>query len=484
MRVQPERHDDESGTGEATAERASILLDGHPQRLGAGEGLRAQLELTAELHADDSACGQFVVAGRLGGLGCGDRPVELGRIEDEPLGLRADPHLVRAPQRVPDGLLRRIVRQGLAAGGHSRRPRYCRSIMQYLTVAEMRTDEPAAEAGSGADGQAEGAALHLRRIGPGLAVAAACAAASQLIGLHVAALSALVVAVFLGALVANVGQHRTALAPGAALVAHHGLRIGIVLLGFRLSLTDATEIGATGFVLVVGVVTVTFVAVVALGRLLGLSPGLTSLTATGYAICGVSAIAAMKGLVDADEEEASYAMALVTLCGTLAIVALPLLAGPLDLDSEGFGAWVGASVHDVGQVIATASTNGTQALQAATVVKLTRVALLGPLVAGMGIARRRARRTHPGDRVPLVPWFVIAFSAAIALRATGIIPEPALEVIRTGEVLLFVLALAGLGMCVHADQLRALGTRPLLFGLAAWLVIGAASYAGLRLLTP
>lgn len=274
------------------------------------------------------------------------------------------------------------------------------------------------------------------------------------------------------------------LAPGAGLVAHHGLRIGIVLLGFRLSVSDATEIGATGFVLVLGVVAVTFVAVMALGRVFGLSPGLTTLTATGYAICGVSAIASMKGVVDADEEEVSYAMGLVTLCGTLAIVVLPLLAGPLHLEPEAFGSWVGASVHDVGQVIATASTNGTQALQAATVVKLTRVALLGPLVVGMGIARRRARKNDAGDRVPLVPWFVVAFCAAIALRTTGIIPGNALEVIRNTEVLLFLLALAGLGLSVHAGQLRALGTRPLLFGLAAWLVIGIASYAGLRLLTP
>lgn len=272
---------------------------------------------------------------------------------------------------------------------------------------------------SGTEGQAGASAVDLGHIGPGLAVAAACGAASQLIGVHVAALSPLVVAVILGALVVNLGRHRSTLEPGAEVVARHVLRIGIVLLGFRLSLSDAAAIGASGLVLVLGVVTVTFLAVLALGRLLGLSPGLTSLTATGYAICGVSAIAAMKGVVDADEEEVSYAMGLVTLCGTLAIVVLPLLAGPLDLEPEAFGAWVGASVHDVGQVIATASTNGTEALEAATVVKLTRVALLGPLVAGMGIARRRAHKPGPGDRVPLVPWFVVAFCAAIVLRTTG-----------------------------------------------------------------
>lgn len=318
---------------------------------------------------------------------------------------------------------------------------------------------------------------------PGLVAVVAVAAASQLIGTSIAALSSLVIAVVLGALVVNVSPHRAALQPGAELVARHGLRIGIVLLGFRLSLDDATAIGGSGLVLVLGVVTVTFAAVITLGRLLGLSRGLSTLTATGFAICGVSAIAAMEGVIDADEEEVSYAIGLVTLCGTLAIIFLPMLAGPLGLEPVQFGTWVGASVHDVGQVIAAASTEGTEALQAATVVKLTRVALLGPLVAVISVARRRARRSPAGNPAPLVPWFVIAFCAAIAVRTTGAVPDPILDTIRTGEVLLFVISLAGLGMCVHAGRLRTLGCRPLIFGLAAWVVIGAASYGGLHLLS-
>lgn len=325
--------------------------------------------------------------------------------------------------------------------------------------------------------------IDVRSVTPGLVAVVVVAAASQLIGTSIAALSPLVVAVVLGALAVNVSPHRTALQPGAELVARHGLRVGIVLLGFRLSLDDATEIGGSGLILVLGVVVVTFAAVIALGRLLGLRRGLSTLTATGFAICGVSAIAAMEGVIDADEEEVSYAIGLVTLCGTLAVIFLPMLAGPLGLDPAGFGTWVGASVHDVGQVIAAASTEGSAALQAATVVKLTRVALLGPLVAVMSVARRRGRHAPAGDRAPLVPWFVVAFCAAIAVRTTGIVPAAVLETIRTAEPLLFVVSLAGLGMGVDAGRLRTLGLRPLVFGLAAWVVIGAASYVGLRLLS-
>src|SRR5918995_275360 len=114
------------------------------------------------------------------------------------------------------------------------------------------------------------------------------------------------------------------------------------------------------------------------GRRLGVSEGLSLLVATGFSICGVSAIAAARDVTVADEEEVAYAIALVTLCGTLAIVLLPALRGVLGLDDRSYGAWVGASVHDVGQVIATSSAVCGVAVATAIGVKLTRVLLLGP----------------------------------------------------------------------------------------------------------
>ncbi|KOG86582.1 membrane protein, partial [Streptomyces varsoviensis] len=109
---------------------------------------------------------------------------------------------------------------------------------------------------------------------------------------------------------------------------------------------------------------------------------------TGYSICGASAIGAVSEVTGSDEEDVATSVALVTLCGTLAIAVLPLLHHPLGLDGTQFGRWVGASVHDVGQVVATAQTAGPAALGEAVLVKLMRVALLAPLVAAVALAVR------------------------------------------------------------------------------------------------
>lgn len=317
---------------------------------------------------------------------------------------------------------------------------------------------------------------------PGLALAAACAAVAYLAHALWSVVPPLVVAVVLGIVVANVVRLPPSVTAGAQLAARSVLRAGIVLLGFRLVAADAWRLGAPGLALVVAVVVATFCGTLFLGRRLGLSRGLSMLTATGFAICGASAIAAVDGVIDADEEEVTYAIGLVTLCGSLAIFVLPLLDGPLGLDANAFGVWTGASVHDVGQVIATASTRGRFALEAAVLVKLTRVVLLGPLVAAIGLRRRNGRPPDAGRRTPLVPGFVFAFLAAMAIRSTGVVPEQAIDAIRVTEGACLALALAALGLGVDLARLRRLGHRPVVLGLVSWVLIGGVSYAGVLLI--
>ena len=142
---------------------------------------------------------------------------------------------------------------------------------------------------------------------------------------------------------------------------------------------------------------------------MGVRPGLGLLVATGYSICGASAVAAMEPLADADEEEVAYAIGLVTLCGSLSIAVLPAIGHALDLGVAQFGAWAGAGVHDVGQVTATASAYAEASLGPALLVKLTGSSCSPRSSPASGIWRRRQHaavddgRQEGADRAAVRP---------------------------------------------------------------------------------
>ena len=325
----------------------------------------------------------------------------------------------------------------------------------------------------------------MRRAAPGLALAGAGVAVSLSAHWVFGALPPLVFCVALGILVANAAHVPAVAAPGLRVAAGPVLKLGVVLLGLDLVFPDILALGLKALLVVAAVVTITFFGTRWAGRRLGISDDLSLLVATGFSICGVSAIAAANGVIDADEDEVAFSVALVTLCGTLAIVVLPPLRHVLGLDHEQFGAWVGASVHDVAQVVATSSTAGSVALATAIVVKLTRVMMLAPLVAGIAVERRRADRRNAdaldAPRPPLVPPFIVAFVGMVALASIGVLPAGTIHHVDDIRTVLLGLALFALGTRVNVRRLRQIGHRPLALGLASWALIAIVSYAGVRL---
>jgi uncharacterized integral membrane protein (TIGR00698 family) len=312
-------------------------------------------------------------------------------------------------------------------------------------------------------------------------VAALIAVAAQLIGNQVEAISPLIIAVALGVVAGNATE-MPFLLPGMRFAASRLLRIGVVLIGLRVALSDLAAIGLPGLIVVVLVVTVTFFGAQWIGARMGVSPDLSLLIGTGYSICGVSAVAAMSGVVAADEEEAAYAIGLVTLAGSLSILILPLLGTLFGMSTVEFGTWVGGAVHDVAQTVATASSRGDEALTSAIVVKLTRVALLAPLVVGVALARRNhAKASTSGPtaaRPPLVPLFVAGFLMMVLIRSSGLIPDFWLEPINQTERFLFTVSMVGVGFGVDLRRLARLGGRPLALGMVTWVLVAGMSYLG------
>ena len=310
-------------------------------------------------------------------------------------------------------------------------------------------------------------------------------------------LSPLVAAVLIGALLTNLRLLPGFARPGLQYAARRLLRIGIVILGLQLSLAKLRDLGVKGLALVLVTTTVTFFGTQWLGKKLGLSPGLRLLVATGFSICGASAVAAMRPVSDATDDDTVYAIGLVTLCGSLAIALLPAIGHALGFGDVRFGTWVGASVHDVAQTVATAASRTSDAArEAAIVVKLTRVVMLAPLVAGVSVWRRRqhaaaattapAKTTAPATtkpaRPPILPLFVAGFLAMVVLNSSATLPVEFLKQAKNVERMLLAAALVGLGAGVDVRKLRAIGVRPLVLGLASWVLIATMTAVGVAVL--
>ena len=327
-------------------------------------------------------------------------------------------------------------------------------------------------------------------ISPGLIAAGIAVFCGFVISWQWSGVSPLTVSLLIGAFVGNLSFIPSACEPGLKFAARHILRAGIVLLGFQLSFSEVAHLGSRGFLAVISVVTITFFGTQYIARLLGVSPGLGLLTATGYSICGVSAISAMTGAVDGDEEDATYAIALVTLFGSISIFALPALGHLMNMSDVRFGMWAGSSVHDVAQVVASATTYSSQSLAPAVVVKLTRVVLLAPLVAIYGYRHSQSQKheephQHPhtgSQRVSLLPMFIVLFLVAVSVRTTGALSSDLLNTLKHLEKILLALALVGLGAAVNIKKLRLLGSRPIILGICSWALVLATSVITIRII--
>ncbi|WP_328590790.1 YeiH family protein [Glaciibacter flavus] len=315
---------------------------------------------------------------------------------------------------------------------------------------------------------------------PGLLVAGAGALLAWGVHVLVPAIPWLTAVVVLGIVAAQVPPMRRlldgVLAPGIAFAGRSIMRAGIVLLGIDLSLGDIASLGWRAILTTVLVVLLTFAVTLAFGRSMGLPGHQPLLIASGFSICGASAIGAMGSVVRAKERDQATPIALVTLCGTLAIAVLPALWHPLGLDALQFGHWVGAGVHDVGQVVATAQIAGGAALAVAVIVKLTRVLLLAPMVAITASIERRRATDATGPRPPIVPLFVAGFVLLVLVRTFLPIPAAAVSAADDVRNVLLAVALFALGSGVRVSELARTGWRALVVGLTSWVFIAALAY--------
>jgi uncharacterized integral membrane protein (TIGR00698 family) len=305
---------------------------------------------------------------------------------------------------------------------------------------------------------------HLISTAPGIALAGAIVllsfAARALPGFSL--LSPMILAILIGIGFHNlIGTPYWALA-GVKYSMRHILRFAVAMLGLQLTTQQLAEVGATGVLLIFAALASTFLFTKWLGRRLGVEDKLAELIAAGTSICGASAVAAVNTVTDAHDEDVAYAVACVTLFGSLSMFVYPMLPGLLHMAPRAFGLWAGSSIHEIAQVVAATFQDGKLAGEFGTIAKLARVSMLAPVV--LLLAFRRNAGTTQSGRKPALPLFVAAFVALVLLNSV----LPPLPVLHRDAALftsiLLSLALAAMGLETDIRKLAAKGLRPLLLG--------------------
>lgn len=319
-----------------------------------------------------------------------------------------------------------------------------------------------------------------RAIIPGIALAGAIALVARWFhGLPaVASFSPMILAITIGILMRNLVGTPSFAAAGIAFSMRRLLRAAIVLLGFQITLTQLAAVGAKGLLIAIGTLVATFAFTLAAGRVLGVDRKLTELIAAGTSICGASAVVATNSVTGSSDEDVAYAIACVTIFGSIAMFVYPVLPHVLHLNGEAYGLWSGASIHEIAQVAAASFQNSQRAGEIATVTKLARVMLLAPVVLALSLV---PRGTSGRSARPPVPWFAIGFVAVAVFNSVVTLPHEMRGATVTLSTFLLTVALAAMGLETDVSKLYAQGLRPAILGALAFLFIATFSLALIKL---
>ena len=322
-------------------------------------------------------------------------------------------------------------------------------------------------------------------LAPGLALTAIIAGVAFALRLipGVATLSPMILAVLLGVVLHNSVGAPVAAREGVAFSLRAVLRFSIILLGLQITAGQAAELGVGGLATIATALLGTLAFTILMGRALGVPRGLALLIGVGASICGASAVLAAKAATAGDDEDAAYAVACVTVFGTLAMFAYPLAQNFLHLSPRAYGLWAGSSIHEIAQAVAAAFQGGGDAGQLGTIAKLTRVAMMAPVVIALGEMTELLGLAGEGERHrPPFPWFLIGFLALAALNSLVAIPHEIKAPIGVGATFLLSMAMAAMGLHTDLRHIRSRGLRPLALGLLASLFICGASLVMVRVI--
>jgi len=300
-----------------------------------------------------------------------------------------------------------------------------------------------------------------RTLAPGLLASGVLAAAAAFLSQHYGA-PVMLMALLLG-MAMNFLSTESACGPGIDFAARTVLRIGVALLGLRITVVQIAALGWQPVVLVLLSVTLTIGTGVIVARLLGFRAGFGLLSGGATAICGASAALAIAAALPnhPQKERATLFTVLgVSALSTLAMIVYPMLVHALGLDAREAGVFIGATIHDVAQVVGAGYSISPETGDVATFVKLLRVAMLLPVIAITVVSFRRAGAEPGAKRPPLLPGFAIAFVALVALNSLDVIPQAMTKLGTDISQWCLIAAVAALGTKTRLRELADVGFKP------------------------
>jgi uncharacterized integral membrane protein (TIGR00698 family) len=300
-----------------------------------------------------------------------------------------------------------------------------------------------------------------RSLFPGMLACAVVAAAATFLSHHYGA-PTMLFALLLG-MAMNFLAEEGPCAAGIEFTARQVLRIGVALLGLRITLGQVVALGWQPVVLVIVSVVLTIAVAMLAARALGFQPLFGLLTGGATAICGASAALALSAALPAHpqkERATLFTVIGVSALSTLAMITFPMLARWLGLDDRAAGIYLGATIHDVAQVVGAGYGMSRETGDVATLVKLMRVAMLLPVIL-FAATLTRARSAPGTKRPPLLPWFAVAFAALVAVNSTGIV-APSLQALGSdASRWCLTIAIAGIGMKTRLKDVADVGFKPI-----------------------
>ena len=301
-------------------------------------------------------------------------------------------------------------------------------------------------------------------------------------------LEPMVLAILLGMAVANLVRVPREAGPGVGFSAKTLLDIAVALLGATVSWAAIEALGLRLFLGTTLLVLVALGLTFALARAIGLGSRLALLIAAGNSICGNSAIAAVAPIVRAKPQEVAASIALTALIGVLTVLLLPFAVFVFGMAASDYALLTGLTVYAVPQVVAAAAPFGGAVIALATLVKLARVVMLGPVTLVLALLARRQRElgeAGPGGRPYLyLPWFILAFAALAACRSLGLIGDDLATALGQASKQLATVAMAALGLEVRLATLREVGGKVALASAGSAVLLLILALAAVQLLGP